>query len=180
MVPVVLRDAHLSVTAVSVVIACNTGGVIVFQGLALRAVERIGCVGALAAAILAWTAALAVLAGALLVDDTQVRTVLGALFGLLFAVGECLIAPSVQPLITRTAPPHALESYAAATSLAHGLGAFVSPLVLLPVVEAAGTWAYLALQLGGFGLALYALRSFHTCTTRGPASTPPPRKELER
>ncbi len=33
-------------------------------------------------------------------------------------MGECLIAPSVQPLVTRTAPPDSLESYAAATPLA--------------------------------------------------------------
>ncbi|MFE9499910.1 MFS transporter [Streptomyces collinus] len=166
-VPVVLRDAQLSVAAVSVVVACNTGGLIVFQGLALRTVERIGVLGALVAAVLSWTIAVAILAGGLLMPAPWQRALLGAAFGVLFAVGQCLIAPSVQPLVIRTAPANGLESYAAAASLAHGLGAFVAPL-LLPVVEAAGPWAYLTLQLGGCGLALYALRSFHARMARSP------------
>lgn len=170
-VPVILRDAQLSVTAISIVMACNTGGVIVLQGLALRVVERIGYVGALVAAIVSWTAALAALAAALLVPDSLPKLLLGAMFGILFAVGECLIAPSVQPLVTKTAPADSLESYAAATSLAHGLGAFLAPLILLPAIEAAGTGAYLILQLGGFGLALYALLSFRRRVARRPQTT---------
>ncbi|MDW6057245.1 hypothetical protein SAZ11_03080 [Streptomyces sp. FXJ1.4098] len=171
-VPAILGNAQLSVTAISVVMACNTGGVIVLQGRALRVVERIGYVGALVAAIASWTAALAVLGCALLTSGTLPKVVLGAVFGVLFAAGECLIAPSVQPLVTRTAPPDSLESYAAATSLAHGLGAFLAPLVLLPVLEIAGTGAYFVLQLGGFGLALYALLSFRRRTARRREPTP--------
>ncbi|KAK1176945.1 MFS transporter [Streptomyces sp. NBS 14/10] len=171
-VPAILGNAQLSVTAISVVMACNTGGVIVLQGLALRVVERIDYVGALVAAIASWTAALAMLGCALLTSGTLPKVVLGAVFGVLFAVGECLIAPSVQPLVTTTAPPDSLESYAAATSLAHGLGAFLAPLVLLPVVELAGTGAYFVLQLGGFGLALYALLSFRRRTARRRETTP--------
>ncbi|USX53394.1 MFS transporter [Lentzea sp. HUAS12] len=165
-VPAILGNAQLSVTAISIVIACNTGGVIVLQGLALRVVERIGYVAALAAAIVSWTVAAAVLGCALLASGTLSKLALGAAFGVLFAVGECLIAPSVQPLVTRTAPPHSLESYAAATSLAHGLGTFIAPLILLPAIEVAGVGAYFVLQFGGFGLALYALFSFRRRTTR--------------
>ncbi|MGW5697366.1 MFS transporter, partial [Streptomyces asiaticus] len=161
-VPAVLRDAHLSVVAISVVIACNTAGIIAFQGLALRAVERVGYTGALWVAIVTWMAALAFLAGALLFPAPRGRLLLGVLFGLVFAVGQCLIAPSVQPLVTRTAPPGAVEGYAAATSLAHGLGMFVAPLVLLPVVESGGTGSYLSVQLLGYCLALYVLWSFRT------------------
>ncbi|MEU7473735.1 MFS transporter [Streptomyces sp. NPDC044984] len=161
-VPAVMRDAHFSVVAISVVIACNTAGIIVFQGLALRLVERVGYTGALWVAILTWLVALAFQAGALLLPAPRGRLLLGVLFGLVFAVGQCLIAPSVQPLVTRTAPPGAVESYAAATSLAHGLGMFVAPLVLFPVVESGGTGSYLSVQLLGYGLALYVLWSFHT------------------
>ncbi|GAA3367371.1 hypothetical protein GCM10017744_079250 [Streptomyces antimycoticus] len=164
-VPAVLRDAHLSVVAISVVIACNTAGIIVFQGLALRVVERVGYTSALRVAIVAWMAALAFLAGALLVPMPRGRLLLGVLFGLVFSIGQCLIAPSVQPLVTRTAPPGAVEGYAAATSLAHGLGMFVAPLVLLPVVESGGTGSYLSVQLLGYCLALYALWSFRTRRT---------------
>ncbi|MFF4545791.1 MFS transporter [Streptomyces sp. NPDC001435] len=171
-VPAILRNADLSVSAVSVVIACNTVGVIVFQGLALRVVERIGYVAALTAAIVVWVAAMAALTAAVLMPGLRLRLLLGALFGLLFAIGECLIAPSVQPLVTLTAPAGRLEGYAAATSLAHGLGAFVSPLVLLPVVDGGGVWSYLALQLGGYGLALYALLSFRARSVRRLASSP--------
>ncbi|GAA0635945.1 hypothetical protein GCM10010174_67050 [Kutzneria viridogrisea] len=171
-VPAILGNAQLSVTAISIVIACNTGGVIILQGVALRVVERIGYVGALVAAIVSWTAALAVLGCALLASSTLPKVALGAVFGVLFAVGECLIAPSVQPLVTRTAPPNSLESYAAATSLAHGLGTFLAPLILLPVVEIAGVAAYFVLQLGGFGLALYALLSFRRRTARLLETTP--------
>ncbi|GHE44515.1 MFS transporter [Streptomyces vinaceus] len=165
-VPAILRNAHLSVSAVSIVVACNTVGVIAFQGLALRVVERIGYVAALTAAILVWVVAMAALTAAVLVPGTGVRLLLGALFGLVFAVGECLIAPSVQPLVTLAAPAARLESYAAATSLAHGLGAFVAPLVLLPVVDGGGVWSYLALQLGGYAFALYALLSFRGRSAR--------------
>ncbi|WP_328611559.1 MFS transporter [Amycolatopsis sp. NBC_00345] len=165
-VPAILGNAQLSVAAISVVMACNTGGVIVLQGVALRVVERIGYIGALVTAIVSWTAALAVLGCALLMSGSLPKVLLGAAFGVLFAVGECLIAPSVQPLVTRTAPPDSLESYAAATSLAHGMGAFLAPLILLPVVEAAGVGAYFVLQLAGFGLALYALLFFRRRTAR--------------
>ncbi|MGW8776543.1 MFS transporter [Streptomyces sp. NPDC055796] len=175
-VPAILRNAHLSVSAVSVVVACNTVGVIAFQGLALRVVERIGYVAALMAAILVWVVAMAALTAAVLVPGTGVRLLLGALFGLVFAVGECLIAPSVQPLVTLAAPTARLESYAAATSLAHGLGAFVAPLVLLPVVDGGGVWSYLALQLGGYALALYALLSFRGRSER-PLAAPVLSKE---
>lgn len=164
-VPAVLRDAHLSVVAISIVIACNTAGIIVFQGLALRVVERVGYTSALWVAIVAWMAALAFLAGALLVPMPRGRLLLGVLFGLVFSIGQCLIAPSVQPLVTRTAPPGAVEGYAAATSLAHGLGMFVAPLVVLPVVENGGTGGYLSVQLLGYCLALYALWSFRTRRT---------------
>ncbi|MGW6407046.1 MFS transporter [Streptomyces vinaceus] len=165
-VPAILRNAHLSVSGVSIVVACNTVGVIAFQGLALRVVERIGYVAALTAAILVWVAAMAALTAAVLVPGSGVRLLLGALFGLVFAVGECLIAPSVQPLVTLAAPAARLESYAAATSLAHGLGAFVAPLVLLPVVDGGGVWSYLALQLGGYAFAMYALLSFRARRVR--------------
>nr|QCX41933.1 Amc19 [Streptomyces novoguineensis] len=163
-VPAVMRDAHFSVVAISVVVACNTAGIIVFQGLALRVVERVGYTGALGVAVLAWLAALAFQTGALLVPAPRGRLLLGVVYGLVFAVGQCLIAPSVQPLVTRTAPPGAVEGYAAATSLAHGLGMFVAPLVLFPVVEGGGTGSYLCVQLLGYGLALYVLRSFRTRT----------------
>ncbi|MCY0941033.1 MFS transporter [Streptomyces antarcticus] len=172
-VPAILRNADLSVSAISVVVACNTVGVIAFQGLALRVIERIGYVAALTAAILVWVVAMGALTAAVLVPGTGVRLLFGALFGLVFAVGECLIAPSVQPLVTLTAPPARLESYAAATSLAHGLGAFLAPLVLLPVVDGGGVWSYLALQLGGYGLALYALLSFRGRSVRRLAAAPP-------
>ncbi|HEY2061285.1 MAG TPA: MFS transporter [Amycolatopsis sp.] len=165
-VPAILGNAQLSVAAISVVIACNTGGVIVLQGLALRVVERIGYIGALVTAIVSWTAALAALGCAMLTSGSLPKVLLGAVFGVLFAVGECLIAPSMQPLVTTTAPSDSLESYAAATSLAHGLGAFLAPLILLPVIDAAGVGAYFALELGGFALALYALLSFRRRTTR--------------
>ncbi len=164
-VPAILRDAHLSVVAISVVIACNTAGIIAFQGLALRVVERVGYTGALWVAIVAWMAALAFLAGALLVPAPRGQLLLGVVFGLVFGVGQCLIAPSVQPLVTRTAPPGAVEGYAAATSLAHGLGMFVTPLVLLPVVESGGMGSYLSVQLLGYCLALYVLWSFRTRRT---------------
>ncbi|MFF8633700.1 MFS transporter [Streptomyces pilosus] len=168
-VPAVMRDAHFSVVAISVVLACNTAGIIVFQGLALRAVERVGYTGALWVAVLAWMVALAFQAGALLVPAPRGQLLLGVLYGLAFAVGQCLIAPSVQPLVTRTAPPGAVEGYAAATSLAHGLGMFVAPLVLFPVVESGGTGSYLCAQFLGYGLALYVLWSFQTrsATPRG-------------
>jgi MFS family permease len=172
-VPAVMRDAHFSVVAISVVIACNTAGIIVFQGLALRVVERVGYTGALWVAILAWMVALAFQTGALLVPAPRGRLLLGVLFGLVFAVGQCLIAPSVQPLVTRTAPPGAVESYAAATSLAHGLGMFVAPLVLFPVVESGGAGSYLSVQFLGYGLALYVLWSFRTRTAT-------PREEVVR
>ncbi|SFT31404.1 Major Facilitator Superfamily protein [Streptomyces sp. ok210] len=177
-VPAILRNADLSVSAISVVIACNTVGVILFQGLALRIVERIGYVASLTAAILIWVAAMAALTAAVLVPGAGVRLALGALFGLVFAVGECLIAPSVQPLVTLTAPAGRLEGYAAATSLAHGLGALVSPLVLLPVVDGGGVWSYLALQLGGYGIALFALLSFRARSARRLACVPVGRETI--
>ncbi|NLU74420.1 MFS transporter [Streptomyces sp. HNM0575] len=152
--PVVLRDAaKLSVSAGSLVLAVNSLSVLLIQPLALRVVHRIGYVNALRAAVGVWAVSLTALFGAVHVTGQWLQLTLAALFALVFSVGECLIAPSVQPLVVALAPPGRMPAYAAATSLVHGLGGFLAPMMCLPVFTAGGIQAYLILQLVGYATA---------------------------
>ncbi|WP_314175265.1 MFS transporter [Streptomyces winkii] len=156
--PVVLRDAaKLSVSAGSLVLAVNSLSVLLIQPLALRLVHRIGYVGALRAAVAVWAVSLLALYGAVHATGQWLQLTLAALFGLVFSAGQCLIAPSVQPLVVALAPPGRMPAYAAATSLVHGLGGFLAPMMCLPVFTAGGIQGYLILQLVGYAVAAGAL-----------------------
>lgn len=156
--PVVLRDAaKLSVSAGSLVLAVNSLSVLLIQPLALRVVHRIGYVSALRTAVAVWAVSLLALSGAVHVTGQWLQLTLAALFGLVFSAGQCLIAPSVQPLVVALAPPGRMPAYAAATSLVHGLGGFLAPMMCLPVFTAGGFEGYLVLQLVGYAAAAGAL-----------------------
>ncbi|GGP76049.1 MFS transporter [Saccharothrix coeruleofusca] len=149
--PIVLRDsAQLTVSGISVVLAVNSISVIALQGLVVRAVERIGYIPALRAAIICWCASLVLLAGAGVVSAGWARLLLAAGYSLVFAIGQCLIAPSLQPVVVANAPPHRVAVYSSSTSLVYGMGNLAAPALCLPLFTALGFGGYLGLQLAGY------------------------------
>ncbi|MGI5506244.1 MFS transporter [Lentzea sp. CA-135723] len=156
--PIVLRDsAQLQVIGISVVLAVNSLSIIVLQAPVLRLVERIGHVRSLRAALGCWALSLVALWLSAAVSGPVVAVVAAAGWALLFALGECFIAPSMQPLVVATAPPGRLASYTASTSLVHSLGNLAAPALFLPVFTGLGFGAYLGFQLAGYLMAVLVL-----------------------
>ncbi len=156
--PVVLRDsAQLQVAGISVVLAVNSLSIIVLQAPVVWVVERIGHVRSLLAALGCWAASVVALWLSAVVAGSVAGMVLAAGWALFFALGECFIAPTMQPLVVATAPPERLASYTASTSLSHSLGNLAAPALCLPVFTVFGFGAYLGLQFAGYAAAAVVL-----------------------
>jgi len=156
--PIVLRDSvQLAVSGISVVLAVNSVAVIALQGLALKAVERLGHMRALQAAVGCWCVSLLLLGLSAFAPGWQSGLALAAGYAVVFAAGECLISPSLQPVVVEIAPPGKVASYSASTSLIYGTGNLIAPAVCLPVFSTLGFAGYLALQLVGYAIAAGAV-----------------------
>ncbi|WP_041831990.1 MFS transporter [Actinoplanes sp. N902-109] len=168
--PLVLREsAGLGVSGIGVVLAVNSLAVIAFQAPLLRVVERIGHVRALQTAVGCWAASLVLLWGAT-VAGSGAGVVVAAGFALLVALGECLISPSLQPLVVELAPADRMTAYTAATSLLHSIGNLLAPAVCLPLFASFGFAAYLGFQVAGYALALLATVVLVTLSPARPAA----------
>jgi hypothetical protein len=139
-----------AVTNCVVVVAC--------QPRAIRVVERIGPERGMRGALLAWL--LSTVPGfAMLVGGPQwLKLAEVVLFALLFAIGETLISPSMQPLAVSRAPDDRLGTYTSAVSMAYSLGLMIGPPLSLAAFAALGGTGYWALVLGGILVGIMAVR----------------------
>ncbi len=155
--PIVLHDsADLTVTGIGVVLTVNSLAVVVLQGRVLRAVKRLGHLRSVQVAVAFWALSLVVLWLSTAVTPWQGRLALAACYAAVFAVGECLVSPSIQPIVVDNAPPGKVASYSASTSFIHGISNLTAPSVCLPVFSALGFAGYLGLQLLGYAAAALA------------------------
>ncbi|MER6769712.1 MFS transporter [Streptomyces bacillaris] len=156
--PVVFREVGgLPVLAVSAFLTVNGVTVVLLQPTIGRLCERLGHIRSLRLLFLTWGVSFAL--GALsMVGGLPVaaRIALVLLFAVVFAVGECFLSPSFQPLVADRSPARSLGSYSASVSLVYSLGLALGPAVMLPVFS---QWAvYWGILLLAMGCGLVALR----------------------
>jgi MFS family permease len=145
---------------VTLFITANAVVVAVIQPWVNRLVERIGGERALRGAILCWVLATPVGAITVLVSELSVQIGALVIYSVIFALGETLIAPSMQPLAAANAPENALASYTGSISLAHGIGNMVGPAMMLPLLALVGGAGYWAIVAAGSALGLLFLKLF--------------------
>lgn len=171
--PLVLHDtAGFSTRVVAMFLAANGLAVFALQTWVERIVDRVGEIGALQRAALVWVASLPVLyLGATIAGAAGVAVVL--LYAALFALAETLVAPSMQPLVAKSAPEGSIGTYAASVSMAYSIGAAIGPAVGSAVFGQAGLGWYLVL-LAVVLSAPVPLMAYHRRVMRQPNPTGAP------
>jgi MFS family permease len=158
-VPIVFRDsAHLPLWAVTVYTAANCVGVVLFQPWAIRWVKRVGPERGLRDTMLVWLVAIVPGLLARYVGGLLPKLLAVSLFAVVFAIGETLVSPSLQPMAAGRAPRDRLASYTAAVSVTFSVGLVVGPPVSLLVFGELGANVYWLLIAAGFGLGTLAVR----------------------
>lgn len=154
--PVVFRKgAGLPLWVITTYVALNSVVVVLAQPTATRWVEKHGRRAGLRAALVCWLVSFVPALAAPWPDAFAGRVAAVILFSAVFAVGEVLVAPSMQPLAAASAPRDRIGSYTAAVSLAYSLGLILGPSLLLPVFAVDGL-AYWAVVAAGTVLGLIA------------------------
>ena len=150
------RELGLSESAIGIAFAASTLTIVVLQWPIGRAVARISRPAALVTAGLVWGVAwLALLPVAAPAGRAAAAQLVA--FGVVFAVGECLLSPSCTPLVAEIAPVGMLGRYNAVVSTTWSLGMMIGPPLGVLLVEraarptylGAGAVACLALVAGG-------------------------------
>src|SRR4029079_15177959 len=146
------HHAHVSSQAIGAVFAANTIFIILFVipiARLSRAQSRASLLGSMCTA---WGIACLIAIGAGGSGGAQAGVVILAISGIVFAVGECLHAVVVQPLIAELAPPELVGRYMAlfgitfSVALAAGPPLSASALAVSPALPwLAGSAAMLAL-----------------------------------
>ena len=150
------RELGLSESAIGIAFAASTLTIVVLQWPIGRAVARVSRPAALVAAGVVWAVAWLALLPAAAPAGRQAAAQLMA-FGVVFAVGECLLSPSFNPLVAEIAPAGMLGRYNAVVSTTWSLGTMAGPPLGVLLVERAsrptylctGAVACLALVAGG-------------------------------
>ncbi|MEV0694524.1 MFS transporter [Streptomyces sp. NPDC050388] len=174
--PLVLRDyGGFPIFAISLYIGINASVVLVLQTPVTRLVgNRWGPLRGLRTALAVWGVSIVFGILSLYLDATVAKFVALAVFALLGAVGEALVAPSMQPLVVERAPKDRLGAYSASISLGHGFAAAAAPLLCMAVLGGLGTPGYWALLGAGYGLGLLSLRLYARTAAPGTPSPAPP------
>lgn len=159
-VPVVFRDAAgLPLWGITMLTVANCIGVVAFQPWATRHVKRVGSPRGLRGAFVVWLVAALPAVVAVLPGPPWLRLTAVVLFAVIFAVGETLVSPSMQPMAAALAPTAQLSSYTAAVSLTFSLGLVIGPPVSLSVFAALGVGWYWAVVVAGLVLGLVVVRA---------------------
>ncbi|HSR24085.1 MAG TPA: MFS transporter, partial [Candidatus Eisenbacteria bacterium] len=137
------RELGLSESAIGIAFAAGTLTIVVLQWPIGQVVARVRRPAALVAAGLVWGLAwLALLPSAAPAGRAAAAQLVA--FGVVFAVGECLLSPSFNPLVAEIAPAGMLGRYNAAVSTTWSLGMMTGPPLGVLLVERAARPAYLA------------------------------------
>lgn len=141
-IPIVMNGTYsLGPSAVAAVLVVNGLSVVALQKFGNAFAAARGSAFCIIGALGAWIFG----AGFLLVAlPAGVEPLIAFLiYAVLFALGEVLVAPALQPWVVSAAPRSALPVYAAAVSLAFGIGQVVGPAVGAAVLSRFDTNTYL-------------------------------------
>lgn len=169
-------DFRLPAWAIGLAFAANTGTVVALQWPLTRLLRSRPRTFALAPVGVVWAVAWTVLAPDM--GSLGLRTGQLVLFAVAFAVGECLLAPSLGPLVVEIAPQARLGRYNAAVSFTWSLGRMAGPALGVTLVEHAPSSAYVAicgaacLVLAGGGRLAARLHRHRSWAVRRPAGPP--------
>jgi predicted MFS family arabinose efflux permease len=156
-IPVVLSSGggSLTVGPLGLLFLTNCFAVAALQLPARRVQQFIGALPALLVALGGWLLLYATTAA---VDVSRLGPLAVALFvagfGLIFAASETLLAPSLQPLIMRAAPPDRLGVYAGSAALGGAVAATMGPPLGFLLLGHLGYTAYWTIAATGMLVAL--------------------------
>jgi MFS family permease len=159
-VPVVFRDAsRLPLWMITVYTAANCLAVVAVQPWATRWVKRAGPARGLRTALVVWLASIVPAVAAVLIGPVWLRLLAVVGYAVVFAVGETLVSPSMQPMAASLAPAERLGSYTAAVSLTYSLGMVLGPPLALTVFGALGGYRYWLVIAAGTAAGMLAVRA---------------------
>jgi MFS family permease len=171
--PVALRvGPHLPLTEIGVCIALNSVVCVVVQPTSLRLVKAWGASRAVTAAVAAWILAIAFgLTAYLASAPSAVIFLIAIAFTGLFAWGETLLAPALQPLAVTLAPEGMMGRYTAALSLVTSLGITIGPAIALTMLGQLGSASYWILLAAAYAVAAAAIPALARSEHRTPQET---------
>jgi len=157
--PIVLkRTAELPAWAVTAFVVANCAGVVVLQPRATLYVNRRGPEQGIRAAMRWWLLLPLPALAAAVAGPLPLRLVAVCAVALVFAAGEVLLAPSVQPMAAARAPKGRLTTYTSSVSLAASVAMLTGPALLLPVFGGLGGPTYWIVLFAGTSAGLAILR----------------------
>ncbi|MGA9775844.1 MAG: MFS transporter [Candidatus Dormiibacterota bacterium] len=115
-------------TAIGLILAANTGFIVLAQLPIARAVRRLRRTQTMALSGAVWAAAWLIGEVASLERGLAAAVWLG-LFAVVFGAGECLLSSVIGPLVADLAPPAARGRYMATFNLSWSVGLFIGPSV---------------------------------------------------
>jgi MFS family permease len=152
-IPLIMDGDHaLGPSAVAAVLVVNGLSVVAFQKLGNAFADRRGSAASIIGALLAWILAAVLLVVGLATPLPPLMVFLG--YALVFAAGEVLVPPALQPWVVAAAPRAVLPVYAAAVSLAFGVGQVIGPAVGASLLDAFDTTVYLVTIMVGLAALL--------------------------
>jgi len=114
--------------AIGLMLAANTGFIVVAQLPVARAVRRLPRSRTMSLGGMAWMGAWLIGEVASLNRGLVAAAWLG-LFAVVFGLGECLLSSTIGPLVADLAPPHARGRYMATFNLSWSVGLLIGPSV---------------------------------------------------
>lgn len=175
----VLLSTRLGVAApvIGGLVTVNTAAVVALQHLVTRSTRGRARGTLLRSVGVAWAVAYTLIASGASVDP-MLRVPLLGLFAVVFALGECLYAPSFQPMVTELSPERSTGRYGALAAMSWEVGTMAGPAVGIMLVAWGGLLPYWSVYCGGLlaaSLLLAPLGSRSASRAGSPVTTQPGR-----
>ncbi|HEY3463194.1 MAG TPA: MFS transporter [Gaiellaceae bacterium] len=142
------HHAHVGLQAIGAIFATNTTFIILFMLPIVRLSRAWRRIVLLAAMCAAWGIAclVSLLAGASLSPHAAV--VILAVGGIAFALGECLHAITIQPVVSTLAPPQLVGRYMALVGMAFSIGLALGPALSASALAVSPSLPWIAGAIG--------------------------------
>lgn len=147
--PYVMDSMGIAIFLISGCLAANSITVVIFQAAGNRIVANRNERWGISAAGICWgvAAAFPLVASSLVLPTAWILLSI-LFFSVIFGLGETLLAPSLRPLIAKSAPDGRKSTYTAAASQSYSVGSTLGPTAGIAVFAATGPLGYwLALSI---------------------------------
>ena len=165
---------EVSTRTVGLAFAANTVVIVALQFAVLRWITGRRRTRVIVVMALLWGLAWVVFSGSGLVPGTLGAEAFVLAFGVVFAVGETMLQPTIPAMTNDLAPDHARGRYNALTSVAYQGGAITGPIVAGLLLGHEMPALYVAVLVGGcLTLAVFALALERTVSPEANGERPP-------